>query len=71
MGNIRESKLKDMFFEDKFQKILKNLRLENVNNCKDCELNICCSNGIGRLCINEREPNCKERIVQKMYLKTI
>ena len=71
LGNIRENKLEKIFYEEKFQKLIMDFQVNNLSDCKDCELKMYCSNSRGRLCIKEKDSNCKERIIQRMYLKTI
>lgn len=67
LGNISENSLKEMYESTLFCDVRKTLIKNNISECKKCELKYVCEVD-KRICIKSKKKNCKERIIQKMFL---
>lgn len=72
LGNIKDKSLDDMFGSDKFKCVRERLKIENVEECCDCELRYACAfKCVAKNRVDEKHDGCKSNMVYKMYLQSI
>lgn len=71
LGNVFEKTLKVLFESNVFLEVRRSLHVNTIEKCKACELRYTCTY-VSRPCNSGKdEVDCKEKFIQKLYLKTM